>query len=114
MVISVISSTAVANEDYQVYDISSAFSDMLRYILTDPSESVSLFTEIQHCRSYLSIMKYRYDYRYAVCSKWWILYFDAFLYLGLSENSNQMCKMLKATYAAQTITKERNETSRMY
>lgn len=59
--ISVISSTAVANEDYQVYDISSAFSDMLRYILTDPSESVSLFTEIQHCRSYLSIMKYRYE-----------------------------------------------------
>lgn len=28
--------------------------------------------------------------------------------------NDQMCKMLKATYAAQTITKERNETSRMY
>ena len=54
-----------------------------------------------------------YDYRYAVCSKWWILYFDAFLYLGLSKNSNQMCKMPKATQIAATITKARKESSRL-
>lgn len=59
--ISVIAATAITNGDIQVYEIVSAFSDMLRYILSASSETVSFSTELQHCEAYLKIMKYRYE-----------------------------------------------------
>lgn len=59
--ISVIAATAISNGDMQIYEIASSFSDMLRYILSDPSETVSFSTELTHCEAYLRIMKYRYE-----------------------------------------------------
>lgn len=59
--ISVIAATAISNGDIQIYEIASSFSDMLRYILSDPSETVSFSTELKHCEAYLRIMKYRYE-----------------------------------------------------
>lgn len=59
--ISVIAAAALSNGDLQIYDIASSFSDMLRYILSDPAETVSFATELAHCEAYLNIMKYRYE-----------------------------------------------------
>ena len=59
--ISVIAATAVQNGDMQIYEIASAFSDMLRYILSDTAETVTFATELQHCRAYLRIMQSRYE-----------------------------------------------------
>ena len=60
-VISVINALAAEASNMDIYDISSSFSDMLRYILNTEEDTVPLHTELQHCDNYLKIMKARYE-----------------------------------------------------
>ncbi len=63
--LSVISITAMENQDDLVVDMCQNLSNMLRYVSSYSDYFVNITEEIAHTKSYLNLMKERYDYMFS-------------------------------------------------